>query len=828
MFLTYLKFSLRLLRRNPFLTFINVAGLSVGFATFLLLYPYAVYQLKSDQYHKDSERIARLSIDFKWADDNQNWNGFLGAFNWWGVANQIKNTFPQVEDVTRLAPQSVFAKERQGTDKELVITVYSAKANKKTSFRESKVIFAEPNFFQFFTIPIEQGDTHHILDDANSVAISEQTSRKYFGEETPIGKTIYLNDSISLRVTAVFKNLPENTHLLFDVVISVVGKSNIDVSDLRNGWMGYCYLKVRESYDLNLLAKEFAAKKAILYAFVKSECRHCDFGVYLQPLNDVVFSNLRGNEFRFKSKYLLQSLSVVSFLVLIMAWINYVNISIHTLNKRLKELGTRKVMGAHFKQISFQFLTDSIIINLIAFGVALTIFQLVKAPGEELFEFYVPSFKDISGISFLIIAVFAIGGVLITALYPLLLINKKGPIELFKKSVDGFRLTSLNLWLVTSQYISAIVLIIWVVAVYSQLNFVLKKELGIQRESIVIVEGPMRYNHATDPVVTSFIKELKRITGVNAVTISRSVLGETTDKGLLVALNKNSNYVGTDTNGGVDEGFLDTYNIRLIAGRNFIGDNPSDQNSILVSEVVVDRLGISSPQEAIGRRIALRDPEKENVEIIGVFSDYEFRPLYMGQDERRGATLTYKNFLIPKYKPSKFSIALDLRILKSEMQAIEKLYKETFPDEVFKWYLLNDKIAQQYHTEMTAKNQIMFFTILAIGIACLGLLGMISNKVVEKTKEIGVRKVLGAQAHQIGYILLNATIKQIGLSTLIGLPIAYYFTHQYLEKFSERIVLHWWHYVIPVLILILIMFATVVLVLFKAVKTNPVESLRYE
>ena len=179
MLLNYLKFSLRLLIQSPSSTFINVAGLSVGFATFLLLYPYTAYELKSDQYHKDSERIARLSGDFKWTDDNQNWNGFLVPFNFWRVANEIKNTFPQVEAVTRLVPQTLFRKERHGTDKELFVTVYNDLANKK-NFRETQVIFADTNFFQFFTIPIQRGDSHHIFDVANTVAISEKTSKKIF------------------------------------------------------------------------------------------------------------------------------------------------------------------------------------------------------------------------------------------------------------------------------------------------------------------------------------------------------------------------------------------------------------------------------------------------------------------------------------------------------------------------------------------------------------------------------------------------------------------------------------------------------------------------
>ena len=366
-------------------------------------------------------------------------------------------------------------------------------------------------------------------------------------------------------------------------------------------------------------------------------------------------------------------------------------------------------------------------------------------------------------------------------------------------------------------------------AIYTQLNYILDKETGIEKDGIVIIESPLRKTSNADSRLSFFIKEVRQIKGVYDLASSYSVIGDPDTKGFSIQRNKNSNYVGVDSNGGVDEGFLTTYKIKLLAGRNFLADHPSDQNSILISRASVARLGISSLEQAVGKKIILAEQGKGSVEIIGVFEDYEFRPFFNDVAERRrGVALTYRQFLVPEFKPLKLSIALNMNYFKREMEEIQKLYKTIFPEEPVKWYLLKEKTDREYNNEKIAKNQITFFTILAIGIACLGLLGLISNKAIEKTKEIGIRKVLGAQLYQIAQILLSTTFIQVTVAALIGIPLAYYLVQKYLEVFSERVELQWWHYVMPVAILMVLMFGTIVSVLIKSSRTNPVDSLRYE
>ena len=331
--------------------------------------------------------------------------------------------------------------------------------------------------------------------------------------------------------------------------------------------------------------------------------------------------------------------------------------------------------------------------------------------------------------------------------------------------------------------------------------------------------------------INSFLNEVKRIPGVSQATASNSTIGEGEVVGLQLQAKGSTGWVGVDTNGGVDESFLDTYGIPLHAGRNFQKDNPSDRTNILISKALSKRLGFMSPQEALGKKVLLEDagnPTKTEVEIIGVFSDYEFRPFFMDvKEEGKGIALTYKDFLIPRFKPLKFSIKIEMQNFGSELESLADLYTNTF-QEPFKWFFLEEKIRMNYANEQATKNQIAFFSILAVGIACLGLLGMISNKAVEKTKEIGIRKILGAGLFNIARLLLTTTTKQIIIANIIGIPLAYYLVTQYLQKFSERLALQWWHYAIPVLLFMIIMLVTIVSVLFKASRTNPTESLRYE
>jgi putative ABC transport system permease protein len=284
-----------------------------------------------------------------------------------------------------------------------------------------------------------------------------------------------------------------------------------------------------------------------------------------------------------------------------------------------------------------------------------------------------------------------------------------------------------------------------------------------------------------------------------------------------------------DISGGVDEHFIPLYNIKLVAGRNFGPDLPVDKTAILLSEDAVRRLGFASIGQALESKVILPLNGNIAVNIVGVYKDYEFRPFLMGmREDGRGSILTYKQNLVSWFTPKKISMKVDMAQSEKTIAALQHQYTSSFGESVFEWRFLEDNIARQYAAEKIARNQITLFTGIAIFIACLGLLGMISNKAVEKTKEIGIRKVFGAQKHHIARLLLSATVVQVTVATLIGIPLAHYLIRQYLEKFSERVPLQWWHYGVPLLVLLLVMFCTVVSVLMKASKRNPVESLRYE
>jgi len=823
----YLKLSLRLLLRNPFLTFIHIAGLSIGLATFMLLWPLAEFELKSDQYHKDADRIVRVGVDYQWTDDNQTWEGFNGAFNYIGVTYEMEQTMAQVESGTWIIPQNYFQEPYIGLNQNVFFTVIS-KANERTSFRETQTVVSAPNLFEFFTIPLIEGDPADVLKNPNTIVLSETMVRKYFGDGKGLGQTIYLNDTTPLLVTGVFKDLPHNTHLDFNMVLSSTGYEGINVKDMSS-WIAYCYLKLKEGETIHSFLEALKSRQQSLYDFTRRQCAHCNIKALPQRLTDVVFSNWRANVFTYKSKFLIEALAIVAFVVLGFAWINYISLSVNALNKRLTEIGTRKSVGAKANDFFFQFLIESLVMNAISFGIALTLIQIMGHMAEDWFGFYIPNWSEISLLTTITILSTLGIGVFVATLFPLVLITQRKPTELFKKLKNHIKSGGVNTVLVGIQYGVATVLLVWIGAVYFQLNFLLNKDIGIERDGLIVVDGPMSMSNTNLAKIPSFLNEVKRISGISQATQSHSTLADLDDGGLNIKRRGSDIWFGADTNGGVDESFLETYNVPLVAGRNFQADNPSDQNNILISKALAGRLAFASPSEAIGKKVLIVESGSEKeVEIVGVFSDYEFRPFFSDITERdRGVLLTYKNFVVPFFKPWKFSIKIELQDLDNTIPEIERLYLSTF-HEPFKWFFLDEKIRMQYADEQATKNQIAFFSILAVGITCLGLLGMITNKVMEKTKEIGIRKVLGARMHQIAHLLLNTTFRQIVVANLVGIPIAYYLVTQYLEKFSEHLTLQWWHYVLPVVLLLLIMFSTVAMVLLRAARTNPTESLRYE
>lgn len=828
MLFNYLKLAFRLLIRNPFFAFINFLGLSVGFAAFLVLWPYTQSELETDQFHQNAERIGRLSRHLEVKSTTHNVNLNLPD-NPCGVALQIAHEFSDIKELTRIVPQSNFEQAKIGCGQDVFFSILNERSTKK-NFREQKTAFADANFFQFFSFLLVIGDPTYVLAQPSTAVLSQTTARKYFADTNPIDKIIYLNDSIPLKVTGVFKNLPKNTHLVFDIVVSASGVKAFDLPGLEESIWGYSYIKINDGVDFDKLQLAINKHKERLYR----SCTDCGAAsayvnsVLVQSLNDVIFNDLPNNTFTAKSKYSLIILRTLSFVILALAWINYICLSIKMLHKRLPEMGTRKVVGAFGSDYVFQFLVEATVINLSSFILALTFVQLAKEPLQQLFKFYIADWSSLSLETIGFIGLAVCSGIFVTGLYPTLVSQRRKPVELLKT----LKLNSEPWWIksiITLQYTAAISLLLWIGTVYFQLDFILSKSIGIEKNGVLVVDCPLNQKSGFKSKLSYLMDEAVHIDGIQGVTISKSVVGDHVGWGVSVRRNREAVDYGLNTNGGVDENFIPLYGIRLTAGRNFQTDKPVDQKSILLSEKATTRLGFASPADAIGEKVFLPWYNRE-AEVIGVYEDYEFRPFLTDRKGTKGMVsfLTYKDYMVPDFYPSKISVKANFEKLDLLIPSLEKLYKTAFPGEIFQWAFLDENISQHYANEKIFRNQIVLFTLIAIGIACLGLLGTVSNKAVEKTKEIGIRKVLGAKMYETARILLSTSIKQVVVASIISLPAAYYLTEQYLLNFTDRVALQWWYYVLPVSLLVLIMLATIASVVWKAAHTNPVEALRYE
>jgi len=832
MFLNYLKLSVRLLARNPFFTFINVLGLAIGFASFYALWEYATTELKSDQYHKDAQRIARIAVDWQWTDDGgKTWGSIVVGLSKPSIFPAVEEDFPEVESYLRILNQPWFSPELVNHGNRIILSRNDAKYQQGI-FKEEKAAYADPNLFTFFSIPLIYGQADLVLKEANYVVLSQSTAKKYFGERDPRGELLKLNDTTTLKVTGVYEDLPHYTHLDFDLAISNVG--------LHNQWSNFqdfgpvCYIKLNHQNFQDFKTK-LDEKTSQYWASNLRNFPQARLDMIIQPLQEISFTrNFAGDTFYSKSKPFLFTLAFIAFSVLMMAWINYVNLSVTRATRRLKEVATRKVSGAGAGDMIRQFVTESVVTNLLGIALAFTLVQIIRTPVSLLFNIHIAAFASLGISSVIIFLSIIISGILLSGLYPAIVSMAHQPRALFTmgSKTSGRRL--IPALLTVSQITVAIIFILLGFAVSLQLNHILNLDTGISKDQVVVIDAPVikPINYST--ILASLKKQILLLPHLEIAALSDHVYSRAYEGGINLKRVGAELFFGMDGN-RVDSDYIQLYGIKLLAGRNFIkGDQP---NRILMSRFATTRLGFTTPDEAVGAIVVEAGPSGEfqwkEAEVIGVFEDFRVVPfLNMSQssteysNQGRGIVLKYEDQLL--VTTEKISLRISPNGFEETIQALQTLYEQQFPGNVFTWYFLNDELNQAYHNEKVARNQIVLFTALALFIACLGLLGMITNKAVEKTKEIGIRKVLGAELHQIAKILLDTTLKQVILATCIGIPVAYYLTQLYLEKFSEQISLQWWHFALPVVILVLIMFSTISSVLWKAARTNPVEALKYE
>ena len=784
--------------------------------------------MKTDQFHTDFDRIVRIGTRWQFLSDGENWGDIsFGEARPYHIPMMAAD-LREIESYTRFLAQPEFNKELVGHGEKITISVFDGQGN-QTLFKEDQMVYADPNLFEFLNIPLILGSPAAVLEKPNAVVLSQSKAKSYFGNTDPVGRYLVLNDSSTLLlVTGVFEDLPVNTHLYFDLVISNVG--------VRKNWYGVnggpfatCYVKVGPTVSIAKFEEAINRNKEKYLAVDLQDHLGYRMNFFVQPLTEIAFGPRFDYDFFFKkkSKSTLRLLVIVSVVILLMAWANYINLTLSTMRKRMKEIATRKVSGANSVDLLHQFVVEACLLNLLAVALSLTLMQLLNTPVELFLGIKSIPLESINPATWAVFCTVVATGVLVTGIYPAILSHSYGVkffVSYARVTAKGKSLTLLT----TGQYLAAVVLILWAFLVSLQLNFILDRNLGFDREQVVIVEAPLRKSKAYPADADAFMNTLRASPGVSDATWSYRLV---TDANIqLIGVSRPDSTLGTImfTYGGVDQGYIPFYGITLLAGRNF---NANDKKTMILSRYATHRLGYKNPEDVIGEKILVGGAGV--ADVVGVIEDYRQKSLlYQAETNSEttsgsGIVLTCHGFLSWQ-EPEKFAIKLDLSGVDQTMGGVKTRFNTAFPGNYFDWYFLNDRVNAAYATEKYARNQIAVFTGLAIFISCLGLLGMMSILAAEKTKEIGIRKVLGAELHQIGVLLLRRSSLEILIALIIGIPIAYYLARQYLDRFVERITLEWWHFTLPVAVLILILLATIASMIWKAANSKPVEALKYE
>jgi putative ABC transport system permease protein len=824
MIFNYLKLAIRLLIRTPFFTMVNLVCLSIGFSMFLMLWQHAQTELHSDQYHRDFERIVRIGITWNWTDDGAKWDQAKFGTSVSGATKDFVDNFGDFEAGLEVCNQGMFESKVLGHKNDLYVTCVNER-NEKNRFLETNIAYADSNLFHFFSIPLIEGDAKNALNGLRATVLSQSTAIKYFGNVSPVGKVIYLNDSLPLTVTGVFKDLPSNTHLNFCMVISTLHLGLGKVEDFQ---FAHGYLKLKEGITVAGLKKKldlFTNKS--FGPMMKERNGKLKVETFLQPLKDIPFSNLTNDRFTAKSKHFLYIIEILSFVILAMAWVNYVNLARANNQHRLRELGARKTVGASTSDFVKQFLLEAALINVISFMAALTLIQVMRNPAIAFFEFRIDNWSDIDLSSWMVALTALLSGILITGLYPAWVTIKSSPKTLFGRSKKTIQDSPLSTVLTTLQYCCAIVLIAWVMSINSQLKFIFSRNIGINQENVVVVELPFKRDANFASSLAHLTQRVETSPAVAGAASSSSVVGDVYVNSMSMVYKAGSIDLGIDSNGGVDENFIPFYEINLIAGRNFSPTNASDVNSIIISRVVTKRLGFSVPEDALGIEL-----ERPKARVIGIIEDYALHPLLSEFATSihgvRGIALLYGNSIYSEMVKNKLAVKFKSGMTDEGMAMLRREFAAVFPAAPFQSYFLDNHINQYYTGEKIFLQQITLFTGIAIFIACLGLLGMMRIKVLDYAKQIALRKIMGAKLYQLGRLLLSSAIAQVAVATILALPVSYYLDMQYLTKFTERIALSWWHYVLPIAVFLTLLLCSIASLILQAARANPVDALRHE
>ncbi|MEO6845128.1 MAG: ABC transporter permease, partial [Ginsengibacter sp.] len=780
---SYFTTAWRNLLRNKIYSAINILGLALGMTACFFIFQYVNFEKSYDRFNTNAPNIYRVPISY---------SGSLSdappsVTNYAALGPALKRDFPEVVDVVRMLSYKSFSKSNYMSYQE---------GEQKKAFFENNIYFADSSFFNVFSYPLIRGDKRHCLSDLNAIVISESMAKKYFGTQDPINKILVSNGKFPIKVTGVFADIPGNSHLKFDALVPLGPALKEWKQEDNWGWDAfYTYVLLAPGTDVKKVEAKFPA---LIDKYLGNDMKEMNFRIYfhLQPITDIHLKShyideaeVNGDE---KEVFFL---SVIGVFILLIAWTNYINLSTAKSMERAKEVGIRKVSGAAKKQLIIQFLIESLMINLLA--LVITVFIITQT--TPLFNQLVG--KNISVAFFtrgmgshpsfwLWVAVIFLSGSLLVGAYPAFILSSFNPVRVLKGLIiKSNTKLSLRRALLSFQFFLSIILIAATLVVFAQLNFMRKGDLGYKKDQILVVKITSAFTDSTHAAKLNYFKQevLRQFSSVKNISYTAEVPGGNINNHQYVrraeqdVQHKIPTFIYQ-----IDHEFANTYQIPFVAGSNLSVEDSSEVLSrngmgvfgmdkglkVLVNEELVKTLGFTSAREAVNQRITFYSGNGEYYATIkGVVKNFHQRSLKEAYEPILFFYPSYNNW---GWDNVSLNINTGAVGLNKSLSGIESLFKKTFPGKPFQFFFLDDFFNSQYLSDQRLGNVFGVFALLAIIVACLGLLGLSAFVIKMRTKEIGIRKILGASLSAILVLVSKDFIKLVLLSALVAVPVIYW------------------------------------------------------
>ncbi len=785
---SFLQLSLRnLFRKNRLFTVINISGLAIGLASLLLVALFIYDEYSFDKYHKNADRIYRIVLDFSGEGNTINWARSSAP-----IGKHLVGAYPEVEQVVRL-------RKNPGTD---------LLSHEEIKFYEEKLFFADSSLFNVFDFTLISGSPALALKDKNSIVITKLLAKKYFNNDDPIGKTLRLNNLIDLKITGIIKDMPANSHFVADAFITFSSLDDL-IGEKRLshwGWMDhYTYIlltkgSTREQVEAKF--PDFLKKNAPEWASEKEK-------LFLQPLTSIHLHSDRKDEITPNSHEIYSYvLGTIALFILLMACVNFINLSTATLVSRFKEISIQKVLGANRFQLSLYFWIESVVICVIGLASAY-LFAFLALP-----YFNITTGKQISIISspWLIVpslvVAFFIG--FLSGIIPTIQASRLNILKINKPQNNSMSKSAIRTALITFQFCISILLITSTWIVSAQFNFLKSSRLGFNSEHVIVIPVKDRSHNDRHSVM---VNEISQLPGVERASYSSSMPGYNN------AYTYTYTFTGSETGEQamavflVDENFFDLYGVKLKEGRLPNLENRDTLVEVVLNEAAVRQMHLTQP---IGQLVTGQVKGR----VVGVIENFNYATLHSA----------IAPMIMYSYPPNFRFVSVKFADgeIQNKLLSLEKVWQGLYPGYPLEYFFLDDQIKQFYGAEFQLSKAYASFSIIAIVIASIGLIGLTTYLLTRKLKEISIRKVFGSSTRQLITWIYSGYVKIIIISTLLAWSLGYYWMNRWLRGFAFKTELNAFQFAFPVLIMIFILLLTTFLQTVKASRTNPVENLREE